>query len=208
MTSGEPERRPARAALTARLLLIAAIAVAGGVIVALFLVGMRVGAAGTGAPVPSPVAPSSPEPTPTPTPTPTTVPGSAPPGPVAAGVHAWDDLGGGECLSGYTSPWAEEFTVVDCAASPSAQLVTTGVFAEPATAAFPGEAELHSRLNLLCTAPAVLDDDASGITDLVWQGSYPVDAAEWAAGDRRYYCFFSRSTGEPLPGSVAAAPAG
>lgn len=204
MTSGEPERRPARAALTARLLLIAAIAVAGGVIVALFLVGMRVGAAGSGAPVPSPVAPSSPEPTPTPT----TVPGSAPPGPVAAGVHAWDDLGGGECLSGYTSPWAEEFTVVDCAASPSAQLVTTGVFAEPATAAFPGEAELHSRLNLLCTAPAVLDDAASGITDLVWQGSYPVDAAEWAAGDRRYYCFFSRSTGEPLPGSVAAAPVG
>jgi len=192
-----------------RVLLVLAIVVAVAVIVALFFVGLRVGEGGVAQPTPSTGATSTPTATPTPTPTPTTVPGSAPPGPVAAGVHAWNDLGGGECLTGYTSPWAEEFTVVDCAASPNAQLVTTGVFAEDAAAAFPGEAELLSRLNLLCTAPAALDyDAASGLTDLVWQGSYPASEAEWATGNRRYYCFFTRSGGEPLPGSVAVAPAG
>jgi len=209
-TPGAVPPTPTAAALRSpRVLLIGAIAVAVAVIVVLFFVGMRVGEGGLSQPVASPSATSTPSPTPTPTPTPTAAPGSAPPGPVAAGVHAWNDLGGGECLAGYGSPWAEEFTVVDCAASPNAQLVTTGVFAEDAAAPFPGEPELLSRLNLLCTVPTALDyDAASGITDLVWQGSYPADEAEWAAGDRRYYCFFTRSAGEPLPGSLAVAAAG
>ncbi len=195
----------------ARVLLIAAIVVGVAVIVVLFFVGMRVGADVGGGTVSPPTATSTPTttPTPTPTPTPTAVPGSAPPGPVTPGVHAWNDLGGGECLSGFTSPWAEEFTVVDCATPSTAQLVTTGVFSEDAAAAYPGEAELLSRLNLLCTAPAVLNYDvASAVTDLVWQGSYPANDAEWASGNRRYYCFFTRSGGEPLPGSLAVAPGG
>ena len=124
---------------------------------------------------------------------------TAPPGPLAPGVHAWNALHGGECLTAYSSPWEEEFTVVDCAEPHTAQLVTIGVFTEDPAAPWPGEAELASRLNLLCTAPTVLDPTASGaLPDVQWQASYPATDAQWAAGDRRFSCFFSRSSGEPL----------
>ncbi|WP_291048645.1 septum formation family protein [Herbiconiux sp.] len=213
----------ARGRLSTRLSLIVGGVLVLAVVVALFFAGLRVGenTAGDGsanapadAALTSPGASASPMPSPaaTPTPTPeaaTDADASAPPGPLAPGVHAWDALHGGECLTGYSSPWAEEFTVVDCAEPHTAQLVSTGVSAEAATAPYPGEAELTSRLNLLCTAPAALDYAAAeALADLQWQASYPADEAEWSTGARGYSCFFSRSSGEPLAGSLAAAPAG
>ncbi|MDO9397106.1 MAG: large membrane associated protein, partial [Herbiconiux sp.] len=125
------------------------------------------------------------------------------------GPHAWNELQGGECLTGFTSPWVEEFTVADCAGEHTAQLVTTGVFTDDAAAAYPGEAALVAQLNLLCTAPAVLDYAVAGqYPDLAWQSSYPTDEAQWTAGDHRYYCFYARSGGEPITGSLQSAPVG
>ncbi len=198
-----------------RVLVGAAVVVAIAVVVVMFLVGMRVGGPAVASPEAGAVtaastATTTPESTsPTSAPAATSLPAAQPTGAAAPGVHAWNQLGGGECLTGYTSPWAEEFTVVDCGADHTAQLVTRGLFAEPATAAYPGEAELVSRLNLLCTAPAVLDLAAAGqLDDVQWQASYPADEAAWAAGDRAYYCFFSRSSGQPLGASLAVPFAG
>ncbi len=133
----------------------------------------------------------------------------APPGPLAPGVHDWDALHGGECLSGYSSPWEPQYTVVDCAGDHTAQLVSRGAFAEDAAAPYPGEAELISRLNLLCTAPAVLDYAAAqAVPDIQWQAAYPADEGRWATGDRSYFCFFSRTSGEALGGTLVATPAG
>ncbi|HZK59688.1 MAG TPA: hypothetical protein VFC59_07490 [Cryobacterium sp.] len=168
------------------------------VLVGLFFLGQRL--VGGGAPVAAPSATLAATATPTPTPTPT----APPAGPQAAGVHAWDTLRGGECLEPYTSPWAEKFTVVDCAAPHAAQLVHRGVFAGDASAAFPGEAGLAAQINLLCTAPGVIDLAAAGAyPDLQVQGSYPITAEQWTSGPRHYYCFVSRSSAEPLTASIA-----
>lgn len=139
----------------------------------------------------------------TPTPTPTVPVAAA--GPVAPGVHGWNQLLGGECLDPYTTPWAERFTVVDCAVAHPAQLVFRGTFG-PTTPSFPGVEALQAQISLLCTAPGVLDLAAAGqYTDAQLQGSYPVTSAEWDAGQHDYFCFVSRSSGQPLTGSLAAA---
>jgi hypothetical protein len=207
-----------------RAVLVGGAVLALGLAVVLFFVGTAVGGAAdargsdsgpAGAGV-SRSATATPEPTPTPSSAPSPEPAAAaalPAGPAAPGVQEWDALAGGECLSGFTSPWSEQFTVVDCAGDHNAQLVTRGLFTDPAdpasaTAPFPGEAELAGRLNLLCTAPAVLDYAAAGaLPDVQWQAAYPVTEAEWVAGDRSYYCFFSRTSGEPLGASLVAPPA-
>jgi hypothetical protein len=131
-----------------------------------------------------------------------------PAGPVAPGTYDWDELLGSECLDPWLSPWDEEFTVVDCAAPHTAQLVARGVFADDAAAAWPGLAELQSRMNLLCTSTTVIDYAAAGtMSDIQVSASYPATDAEWAAGDHTYYCFVSRAGVEPLTGSVAVATA-
>ena len=168
-------------------------------LVALFFLGTRLPTL-----LASSVATPSPTPTRTPTATPTPTPTAAPIGPVTAGVHGWNELRGGECLAPYTNPWAEKFTVVDCAGAHPAQMVFRGTF-DPATVpTFPGAAALQAQISLLCAAPGVLDLAAAGqYADAQVQGSYPVTQEEWTAGQHDYFCFVSRAGGQPLTGSVA-----
>jgi len=196
---------PTRITRTQKVLL----AVAGGLVAllalaALFLLGTRLPALIGPAPAATPSATPSPSPSPTPT--------VEPVGPVEPGVWAWDELLGGECLDPYSDPWAEEFTVVDCATPHPAQMVVRGTF--PASAEgvtddpYPGAEALQGQLSLLCTAPGVLDLAVAGqYPDVQFQGSYPATAEQWDEGNRFYYCFVSRSSGEPLTGSVAVPPA-
>ena len=169
-------------------------------LVALFFLGTRLPTL-----LASSVASPRPTPTRTPTPTPTPTPTA---GPAAAGVRGWNELRGGECLNPYTSPWAENFTVVDCAVAHPAQMVFRGTFDPATTPTFPGAAALQAQISLLCAAPGVLDlGAAKQYADAQVQGSYPVTDAEWTAGQHDYFCFISRSSGQPLTGSVAGAPA-
>jgi hypothetical protein len=182
--------------------------VAGGLVailalIALYLLGTRLPDLFGPAPA---VTPSS---TPSPSPSETV----KPVGPVVPGVYAWDELLGGECLDPWESPWVEEFTVVDCAAPHPAQLVHRGTFPEtdPPTEFYPGEEALVAQLALLCSSPGVIDLAAAGqYTDVQIQSSYPVTEEQWDAGQHDYFCFVTRSSGQPLTGSVAvpqAAPA-
>jgi hypothetical protein len=185
-----------------RLILIAAVAAIGaaGLLLA-FLVGTRLAPAAP-PPVATRTASASPTPVATATPTPAAEP--IPTGAVAPGTYEWNRLGGGECLDPYISPWEREFTVVDCAAPHPAQLLARGAFDGDATAPYPGEQALTAQLNLRCTAAAVLDlGAASAYADLQFQAAYPAGAEQWTAGDRAYFCFVSRSSGQPLTGSVA-----
>ncbi|HLU62912.1 MAG TPA: septum formation family protein [Protaetiibacter sp.] len=180
--------------------------VAGGLVAmlalaALFLLGTRLPA------LIGPAAAPLPSSTPTPSPTPTELPV----GPVEPGVWAWDELLGGECLADYEDPWAEEFTVVDCAEPHPAQMVYRGEFPPSAEGVtndpFPGTETLNGQLSILCSAPGVVDLAVAGqYTDVQLSGSYPVTAEQWDAGDRSYYCFVSRSSGEPLTGTLAVPP--
>lgn len=168
-------------------------------LVALFIVGRNMAqpvAVVTPSPTPTKTA------TPTPTPTPTATPAAT--GPQAPGTHPWNTLRGGECLQPFASPWAQTFTVVDCAAPHAAQMVYTGVFSADPNAAFPGVDQLASQINLLCSRPGVLNLDAAGqYDDAQVQGSYPVTEKQWKDGQRSYFCFVSRSSGQPIAGSLA-----
>jgi hypothetical protein len=129
-----------------------------------------------------------------------------PVGPVAPGVYAWDELLGGECLDPWESPWVEEFTVVDCTAPHPAQLVHRAPFplADPENEAYPGAEAFQAQLALLCAAPGIIDLAAAGAyVDAQVEYSYPATEEQWDEGQRDYFCFVTRSSGEPLTGSVA-----
>ncbi|MFC9559466.1 hypothetical protein [Agromyces sp. NPDC056965] len=130
-------------------------------------------------------------------------PVAAPTAPQPAGVHAWDTLFGGECIDPFESVWAEEFTVVDCAAPHAAQLVYRGTLPGDEAAPFPGEAQLVAEMPALCRAAGVFEPTlVAGIPDLQVQGSFPVTEEQWAEGQRNYYCFANRAGGEPLTGPI------
>lgn len=177
---------------------------AGALLAIIALIGLYLLGRQLAAPV-EPEAKPTPSATPsvTPTPTPTVEPPVAA-GPLPAGVHEWDALQGGECLDPFASPWAEEFTVVDCAAPHPAQLVDRGTFPSEPEAEYPGADALQAQINLLCTPPSVIDFAAAAqYPDVVVQGAYPVTAEEWDEGYRDYFCFVTRSSGEPFTGSIA-----
>ncbi|WP_411722432.1 septum formation family protein [Mycetocola sp.] len=198
----KPARRPLRparpaAARAPRPVVLAAIG-----IVALLVLG---GLFFLGSQLPGQLAGPAPTAAPSPTATPTPTVPAAPVGPAAPGEQQWTALGGGECIEPYSTPWAETFTVVDCAEPHAAQMVFTGPVAEDPAAEYPGEDEILERIALWCSAPGVLDADAADeYSDLQVQGTYPVSEEQWADGQRNYYCFVDRSSGEPLSGSVAA----
>jgi hypothetical protein len=59
-------------------------------------------------------------------------------------------------------------------------------------------------MNLLCTAPGVIDVAAvAGVEDLQVQAAFPVTEEQWTSGERSYYCFANRAGGEPLTASIA-----
>lgn len=185
--------------------------VAGALVAILALVGVFV--VGTRIPLllgPAPGAEPSPTATPSASPTPTAT--ARPIGPVAPGDYRWDELWGGECLEPFTDAWQDEYTVVDCAEPHGGQLVLRAPVPPPAGAtevgAYPGEDVLAAQMLLLCSAPGVLDlAAAGGLTDVVVQGAFPVSEEAWDAGEQDYFCFVSRSSGEPLTGSLAVPPA-
>jgi hypothetical protein len=175
--------------------LVAALALAG-----LFFVGTRVGdalpatdaAPSAPPPVEQPAEPVEPA---------TTV------GPVAPGEHEWDDLLGTECIEPFESAWQESYTVVECTEPHSAQLVSRGRFDESALDAFPGVAALQARMGALCsTTEDVGYTAASAYADIQVSASFAGTEDDWVDGNRTYFCFVSRSSGEPLTESVAAPP--
>ena len=178
--------------------------VAGGVIAllvfaVLFALGTRLSAA------PAPVAATK---SATPKFSPSPTPSSAPSGQAAAGVRLWSALRGGECIDPYTNPFALKFTVVDCAAPHSAQMVFRGSFPGEATVAYPGLDALQSQINLLCTAPGVIDLATAGnYSDIQFQASFAATTEEWTKGQHDYFCFVNRSGGQPITNTVAGTPA-
>ncbi|GAA4046921.1 septum formation family protein [Agromyces indicus] len=119
------------------------------------------------------------------------------------GTYAWNELFGGECLEPFEGPWAEEFTVIDCATPHAAQLVLRGEVSADESAPFPGEAELAAQVAALCGAENVIDPDMAAMAgDLQVEGSYPVTEEQWAAGERDFYCFVTRRGGSPITADV------
>lgn len=185
------ERLPKR---VITVLWVAGVAVAVLLLAALFLIGTRIPGYNQPMPIPTPTATASPSPAPT----------ALPPGPLEPGTHRWDALLGGECLAPYDGAWQDEYTVVNCVDPHPAQLVLRGTFADPVGTQYPGFEQLASRMNLLCTAPSVVDyAAAAAFGDIQVQASFALDAEDWDDGNRTYFCFLSRSSGEPFTVSIA-----
>jgi hypothetical protein len=148
---------------------------------------------------------TTPPASPTPSATPTVdIPAT---GPLPVGqTYAWDELRGGECINPFSGAWAQEFAVVDCTAQHAAQLVYTAPYSADPAAPFPGQNEISSQITLLCSKPGVIDmTAAAAYTDLQVVASYPVTQDQWDNGQRNFYCFVTRSSGQPLSSSVAGA---
>jgi hypothetical protein len=165
-------------------------------VIALFIVGRTV-AHPDPAPTPTPTATKTPTPTPTPTPT------AVATGPVAPGKHPWIALRGGECLQPFTTPWADAFTVVDCATPHAGQLVYTARLSTDAAAPFPGVDAVATQAGALCARAGIVNLAAAAkYGDVQLQATYPVTAEQWEQGQRSYYCFVNRSSGQPIGGSL------
>ncbi|WIB71302.1 septum formation family protein [Curtobacterium sp. MCBD17_026] len=121
--------------------------------------------------------------------------------PALPGEHPWTDLAGGECLSPFTNAWSQTFTVVDCATPHIGQL-TARLAVEGDT--YPGTEALATRAADQCQSDAALNASAAAaVGDVQVQGSYAPDQATWDQGDRFISCFVTRSSGQPLTGSLA-----
>jgi hypothetical protein len=194
-----PAPKPARApiARTQKVLMWVAGGLAAALaLVALFVLGTRIAQV-----APAPAVIASPSPTPTTAPVPAV-------GPVAPGTYYWDQLLGGECLDPFESAWQDRYTVVECGSPHAAQLLVRGTFDDAADAAYPSVDGLQSRMALLCSAPTIVDYAAAGtVLDLQIAASFAADASDWEAGNRDYFCFANRSSGEPLTASVVLPPA-
>jgi hypothetical protein len=191
---GPPAPPPGVSRLQRVLLIVLGSALAVLAIVALFFVGTR---------LPDLLGPSPTVAGPSGTPSPSGSP-TIPLGPVAPGEYAWDELLGGECLDPYESPWQATYTVVDCAAPHPAQMIRHGVIPEPAQAIdlYPGEEALQTQALAFCRAPKVFDPAlVAKVKDAVVQASYPTEQV-WAEGGRDYFCFVTRSSGEPITGTL------
>ncbi|AYG03268.1 hypothetical protein [Gryllotalpicola protaetiae] len=198
-----------RSPLNRWLLIAAAILVAILIGIALFTLGRSIAAGRDQAPAAathtSTPSPKATTPTPTPTPTQTADQTVAGNGPLAPGQsYQWDQLNGGECIDPFGSPWAQTFAVVDCNAQHAAQLVYTAPFASDPSAPFPGEQAISSQVNLLCSKPGVIDlHAAAAYNDVQVVAAYPVNAEQWNSGQRNYFCFVTRSSGQQFSSSIA-----
>lgn len=121
--------------------------------------------------------------------------------PALPGEHPWTDLAGGECLSPFTNAWSQTFTVVDCA-TPHVGQLTARLAVEGDT--YPGAEALATQAADQCQSDAALNASAAAaVGDVQVQGSYAPDQATWDQGDRFISCFVTRSSGQPLTGSLA-----
>ena len=173
------------------------IGVAGGLLGILVLVGLFLAGKGM---APSFAAPPPPAPVVSETPAPV----EEVLGPLAPGTYGWNALLGTECLEPFGSEWDLEFTVVDCAQPHTAQLVSRRTFPDDALAAYPGVEELQSRMGALCASADSIDyTAATAYDDVRISASYAASEQDWIDGQRDYFCFATRGSGEQFTSGIA-----
>jgi len=124
-------------------------------------------------------------------------------GPVSVGMWPWDQLRGGECVTGYDGPFAEIYQVVGCEVPHDAQLVEAHLLSSDPLEPFPSEEVVYQEASELCEVVDVLDlDAAAAYSDLVVEFSYPVTSQQWDTGQRIVSCFVARSSEQSIQGTL------
>jgi hypothetical protein len=125
-------------------------------------------------------------------------------GPAAPGIQQWSALQGGECIQPFSSVWTATFTVVECTSDHDAEMVFKGKLPDSAEAPYPTTPQFQTELTGLCSAPTAINYAvAKAVTDLQVSFSYPPSDSKWLSGDRTYYCFVDRQSGGSLPGDLS-----
>lgn len=119
------------------------------------------------------------------------------------GIWAFDELRGGECITGYTGPFEDTYQVVPCSSPHDAEVVKASLLSIDPTERFPGEDAVLETAQRVCEVSRLLNlAVASKYSDLLMDYSYPVTEKEWDSGQRVVYCFVYRPTGASLSGSL------
>ena len=119
------------------------------------------------------------------------------------GTRAWDELRGGECIAGFSDAFAEEFEVVGCSASHTAELVRAELLSRDAEEAYPGDAAVLANAREICDVRDLINIEvAREYSDLRTAYSYPVNQEQWDVGERGVYCFVYSESGESFTTSL------
>ena len=119
------------------------------------------------------------------------------------GTWAWDELRGGECLSGFSEPFAEQFQVVSCSSPHDAELLHAELLSRVASEPYPGDPAVLAAARAACDVRDLVNIEvAQEFSDLRTSYSYPVSQDQWEAGERAVYCFVYSESGATFRGSL------
>lgn len=122
---------------------------------------------------------------------------------VTPGTWPWNDLRGGECLTGFRDAFAEEFQVVGCSSNHTAQLVHAELLSSDPLEPYPGDAAVIAAARERCDVRDLIDIEvAKEYTDLRTTYAYPVSADQWDQGQRGVYCFVYSESGTTFTSSL------
>jgi hypothetical protein len=83
-------------------------------------------------------------------------------------------------------------------------MVYTNLISADPAAAYPGADALAQQVGGRCAASGIIDlGAAAAYPNLQVQGTFPATEKQWKDGQRSYYCFATRTGGEPLTSSIA-----
>ena len=119
------------------------------------------------------------------------------------GTWAWDELRGGECLTGFSDPFAEEFKVVSCSSPHNAELLHAELLSSVAAEPYPEDPAVLAAARAACDVRDLVNIEvAKEFSDLRTSYSYPVSEDQWDAGERGVYCFVYSESGATFTSSL------
>jgi len=121
----------------------------------------------------------------------------------APGTWAWNELRGGECLTGFGDPFAEQFQVVSCSSPHNAELLHADLLSRVASEPYPGDPAVLAAARAACDVRDLVNIEvAQEFSDLRTSYSYPVSQDQWEAGERGVYCFVYSESGATFTSSL------
>jgi hypothetical protein len=125
------------------------------------------------------------------------------PPPQAPGTWAWDELRGGECLTGFSDPFAEQFQVVSCSSPHNAELLHAELLSRESSEPYPGDPAVLAAARAACDVRDLVNIEvAQEFSDLRTGYSYPVSQDQWEAGERGVYCCVYSESGATFESSL------
>jgi hypothetical protein len=125
------------------------------------------------------------------------------PPPQAPGTWEWDELRGGECLTGFSDPFAEQFQVVSCSSPHNAELLHAELLSRESSEPYPGDPAVLAAARAACDVRDLVNIEvAQEFSDLRTGYSYPVSQDQWEAGERGVYCFVYSESGATFESSL------